>query len=193
MYADFTNRYKVSKTLRFKLIPQGETLRYITERGILAEDERRDAERKNVQALADAYHRRYIDRCLGKHSLEGLEEYISIFDSDIHTEGRQDALDVASAALISQISQTLTGNPEFKKLFKADLYQKILPEIYKDDKEALASLSMFDGFTTYFMGYNNVREFIYNASGDKGTIGNRLVNENLPTFLFNERRLKVIL
>ena len=192
MLEEFTNRYKVSKTLRFKLIPQGETLDHIRKRGIIEEDEKRDTERRKVQALADKYHRSYIDKCLEEFTLEGLEEYIEAFNDKSKSDERQAALEASSAALIKQISSALTSDSGYKSLSRAELYQKILPEMYKNDKEALASLSMFDGFTTYFGGYNKTREYIYNDSGDKGTIGNRLINENLPTFLRNARRMHTI-
>lgn len=192
MYNNFTNLYKVPKTLRFALIPQGETLRNIEENGVLEEDFIRDEERIKVQALADAYHRKYIDECLTGFSLEGIDEYARAFTEQGEAKDGQKSREDAAATLIRQISQALTSNPAFKGLFKAEFFKETLPEMFEGDAEALKSLSMFDGFTTYFTGYNKTREFIYNDSGDKGTIGNRLINENLPTFLVNERRLRQI-
>ena len=35
LFKDFTNLYPVSKTLRFELIPEGETLHYLEKNGVL--------------------------------------------------------------------------------------------------------------------------------------------------------------
>ena len=41
LFKDFTNLYPVSKTLRFELIPEGETLYYLEKNGVLENDEKR--------------------------------------------------------------------------------------------------------------------------------------------------------
>ena len=64
MYRDFTNIYSLSKTLRFGLIPQGDTLRNIEVNGILADDADRAEEKKKVQKLADDYQKAFIERAL---------------------------------------------------------------------------------------------------------------------------------
>ena len=40
-FSDFTNLYQLSKTLRFELIPQGQTLENIEKNGLLQQDEQR--------------------------------------------------------------------------------------------------------------------------------------------------------
>ena len=41
MYSEFINRYPVSKTLRFELIPQRKTLEHLERDGIVSEGEHR--------------------------------------------------------------------------------------------------------------------------------------------------------
>ena len=41
VFDDYTKQYSVSKTLKFELIPQGETLENILKTGVLGEDEHR--------------------------------------------------------------------------------------------------------------------------------------------------------
>ena len=64
LFDQFTNVYSLSKTLRFELIPQGKTLEYIEQQGILSEDEARADNYKIVKALLDEYHKRFISEAL---------------------------------------------------------------------------------------------------------------------------------
>lgn len=59
-FSDFTNLYPLSKTLRFRLIPVGKTLRHFIDSGILEEDQHRAEGYVKVKAIIDDYHRSYI-------------------------------------------------------------------------------------------------------------------------------------
>jgi len=187
MYENFTNMYKLSKTLRFGLKPQGATLRYMEERGVLEEDEARAEAKKQVQSLADRYHKDFIDKTLKPVHLEGVDAFETAYTSKDPDSG--EALRAAATDLINQISAAFHKDKAFGSMFSGKLFSKILPDFYKDDEEALETLSIFDGFTTYFSGYNSNREYIYDASGGSGTIGKRLISDNLPTFIDNNRKL----
>ena len=50
LYDDFTNLYSVSKTLRFELIPQGETKDNIEKEGLIEEDFIRSDNYKKVKS-----------------------------------------------------------------------------------------------------------------------------------------------
>ena len=52
----FTGLYSLSKTLRFELIPQGKTLDYIREHGLLNQDEQRAQDYQQVKKIIDDYH-----------------------------------------------------------------------------------------------------------------------------------------
>ena len=47
--SDFTNKYQISKTLRFKLIPIGKTEEFIKRGQFIENDERRENEYKKNQ------------------------------------------------------------------------------------------------------------------------------------------------
>ena len=55
---NFTNLYPLSKTLRFELIPKGETLHNIEKHGLLTEDINRANDYKEVKRIIDDYHKR---------------------------------------------------------------------------------------------------------------------------------------
>ena len=56
-FSGFTNLYPLSKTLRFRLIPVGETLKHFIGSGILEEDQHRAESYVKVKAIIDDYHR----------------------------------------------------------------------------------------------------------------------------------------
>ena len=57
----FTNKYSISKTLRFRLIPQGKTLEYFNKR-YLASDVERSDEYQIVKEYIDRYHKTFIEK-----------------------------------------------------------------------------------------------------------------------------------
>lgn len=73
IYDGFTNKYPVSKTLRFELIPQRETLEYLEKNGILNNDEQRSEDYKKLKLLLDEYYKAYIEDALSDVELEGLD------------------------------------------------------------------------------------------------------------------------
>nr|MCR5666280.1 hypothetical protein [Eubacterium sp.] len=64
LFQNFTNVYGLSKTLRFELIPQGDTLKNIEKNGILETDEERAEKYEIAKQLIDDYHKKFISRVL---------------------------------------------------------------------------------------------------------------------------------
>lgn len=90
-FSGFTNLYPLSKTLRFRLIPVGETLKHFIGSGILEEDQHRAESYVKVKAIIDDYHRTYIENSLSGFELplestgkfNSLEEYYCIIIFEI--------------------------------------------------------------------------------------------------------------
>lgn len=59
--SDFTNQYRVQKTLRFALIPNPETRKHIEESGLINVDENRAEKYILAKDIIDDYHRHFID------------------------------------------------------------------------------------------------------------------------------------
>ncbi|MBK7097278.1 MAG: hypothetical protein IPH58_01560 [Sphingobacteriales bacterium] len=57
----FTNRYQLSKTLRFELKPVGKTLEHIQAKGLLSEDEKRAESYKKMKKTIDGFHKHFIE------------------------------------------------------------------------------------------------------------------------------------
>lgn len=73
-YEQFIDQYPLSKTLRFRLIPQFETDEHFRDRRYLETDRVRAGEYALVKKMIDRYHKSFIERCLSKVNLQGVEE-----------------------------------------------------------------------------------------------------------------------
>lgn len=191
MIERFTNRYPVSKTLRFKLLPQGKTEENFESRLLLEEDEARAAAYCRVKGMIDRYHKKFIEESLSGFKLEALEEYAELY----YMSGRELAdtakMNSLGAKMRKQISKHLTSQPEYKGLFGKEIITKYLP-LFVEEKE-LADVEMFSNFTTYFIGFHENRKNMYTGEGKSTEIAFRIVDQNLPKFLDNARNGRMAL
>lgn len=67
-YDSFINKYSISKTLRFSLIPIGKTEENFNAQLLLEQDKERAANYKIVKNCIDDYHRYYIEKRLSRTS-----------------------------------------------------------------------------------------------------------------------------
>lgn len=133
MYSQFANKYPISKTLRFELIPQGRTLEYIEKNGILTEDENRVKAYKAVKEIIDDYHRKHIDDTLKTVSLEGIDKFFELYLND---SSNKDELEITAQTLRTQVANFPKSPKEkYNRLFSKDLIEKDLPAWVENDKE----------------------------------------------------------
>lgn len=195
-FSDFTNLYPLSKTLRFRLIPVGETLRHFIDSGILEEDQHRAESYVKVKAIIDDYHRTYIENSLSGFELpvestgkaNSLEEYYLYHNIRNKTEDIQNALSKVRNNLRKQIVTQLTKNEMFKRIDKKELIQTDLIDFVKNDPDAnekIALISEFRNFTVYFKGFHENRKNMYSDEEKSTSIAFRLIHENLPKFIDN--------
>lgn len=188
MIEQFTNRYPISKTLRFKLIPQGKTAENFDKKLLLEEDEQRAKAYSEVKKMIDRYHKKYIEDSLQVFELALLDEYAALY----YKHGRELAdtaeMNAISAKMRKQISKQLTSQPEYKGLFGKELITQYLPRFVGDDE--LETVEMFSSFTTYFTGFHENRKNMYSGEGKSTEIAFRIVDQNLPKFLDNVKNGK---
>lgn len=185
IFSDFTKQYALSKTLRFELRPQGDTLKHIKEKGLLKKDEQRAADYKVVKKLIDAYHKAYIEHALSHAQLsdEGLQTF---YDAYVHPERDMALLNRAAERLRKEIAAALKYNPlKDEKALIETVVPAFLREHGQEDEAKL--VESFKGFTTYFKGFNENRKNIYTDKEQSTAIGFRLVNDNLPKYIDNLR------
>lgn len=181
LFNNFTKQYQLSKTLRFELIPQGKTEKFIKEKGLVQKDETRAEDYKVAKKLIDEYHKDFIERALSDKKLSGLNDYLKEFTKP---ERDNKALSLLSESLREEIAELLKGNPttDEKKL----IGEKVPQFLKQRERDAEAEKVLkFKWFTTYFGGFNDNRKNIYSEKEQSTAIAYRIVHENLPKFISN--------
>ncbi len=181
---ELTGLYSLSKTLRFELKPIGKTLEHIQQKGLIAQDEQRAEEYKQMKDIIDEYHKKVISQCLGslQLDLEDLQQYVDLVEASSRDEKR---LDKVKTKLREQISKAFKNNAAYQDLFKKELFNKRLPEHVKGNQEQENLVAHFSNFTTYFSGFHENRRNMYTPEAKSTSVAYRIVHENLPVFLDN--------
>lgn len=201
--------YQRAITLRNSLIPIGKTEEHFKATDFLEKDKERANAYVEVKTLIDDFHKRFIDDSLHNISLnwkplaKALETYQEETrkakskkkDKDIKENTTQDnvakkALENEQQKMRKEVVTQFTKNNHYELLFKKDLFEKLLPELIKNDDSGIISekqsaLSKFKNFTTYFTGFHENRKNLYSADNHTTAISNRLVHENFPKFCSN--------
>ena len=191
MLEQFVNKYPITKTLRFSLIPVGKTEENIVSKKLLEEDRIRSEEYPKVKKLIDRYHREFIEKSLSGFVTDGVKEYAELYYKKDKSEEEKAKMTALEESMRKSIAKRLTGQSNYNSLFGKDIIRTILPE-YLTDEEEKASVRMFSDFTTYFVGFFQNRENLYSAEAKSTAIGFRCVNENLPKFLDNAKSFERI-
>lgn len=187
-YENFINRYSLSKTLRFSLVPVGQTLKNFEEKKLLEVDMERDVNYQNIKKYIDKFHKDCIEKILANYvDLKGLQEYAELYFSPEKDkeglEGYEDAMRKQIAALF--VGSDVLANPK-------ELIENILPK-FLTDKDEIETVESFKGFSTYFTGFYDNRKNIYTSEAKANSIAFRCINENLPNFLDNIKSFQKIL
>lgn len=181
----FTNKYQLSKTLRFALIPQGNTSENIEKHGLLKEDFERAEKYKLVKEIIDDYHKFFIDKALQDFRLDKIEAFSNLYFKLNKTDREKEELTSLQADLRKQVASRFTSHKSFPNLFKKELIRDTLTEWNHLDGEQQNLLADFRDFTTYFTGFHENRKNMYSDESKATAIGFRLIHENLPKFLSN--------
>ena len=199
-YSDFTRLYSLSKTLRFGLIPVGDTLKNVIESDILKEDEQRAEDYVKVKNLIDEYHKAFIEDVLTDFHFpeEGdnsLKEYYALFQAKDKDEKAEKNFEKAQEKLRKLVVSAFTKDERFKSIDKKELIQQLIPEFLREKgapEEDIALVQKFNDFITYFTGFHQNRKNIYSKEAKATSIAHRIVHENLPKFLSNMETFEII-
>lgn len=180
-YESLTHQYAISKTLRNELIPIGKTLENIKTSELLSKDEERGENYKKVKLLLDNYHKNFINSTLKDYKISTLDDAAkAYFERDKINEKDLDEKFGKARKEIAELFKKANS----AELGKNEWIEKILPDMLTD-KEDLEAVESFRGFTTYFTGYNTIRQNLYSEDKKSSSIAYRLIDENLPRFLDN--------
>lgn len=186
----FTNRYALSKTLQFSLIPEGKTEENFNNKLLLQEDEQRAENYSKLKKYIDRYHKEFIETTLSEVVLERLDDYSNLyFKQNKDDKDKKDMEDMESN-LRKSICKSFTNDERYKGLFGKNLIQELLLPYLTDEEKEIAS--QFNKFTTYFRNFNENRKNIYTAQEKSTAVAYRCINDNLPKFLDNAKSFMVV-
>ena len=203
-FADFTNLFPVSKTLRFELIPQGKTLENINKSDIIDEDEHRDNSFSKAKKIIDEYHKCFIERVLcnlklpfeDNGELNSITELYSLYRSKSTTDktSKKNYKDTQTQ-LRRIIEKAFESDPAYSSMDNKKLISNYTIDFINSagganlcgmtKDEALNIIKEFDNFTTYFRGYNKNRKNMYSGDAKSTAIAFRIINDNFPKFVDN--------
>ena len=192
MKEQFTNRYSLSKTLRFSLIPVGATEENFERKQLLLQDEHRAESYKKVKGYMDRYHKVFIERILSGLVLDGVAEYAPLYAKRDKTDAEKKQMDALETKMRKQIADAFKNDPERKRLSDKSFIREILPAFLTLEEEK-ADVAEFYEFSTYFRGFFENRENMYSAEAQTTAISHRCVNDNLPRFLDNANSFRSVL
>lgn len=194
MIEQFVNRYPLSKTLRFGLIPQGNTEENFKIMQILEKDEALARNYGKAKEIIDRYHKFFINSCLADFHLTDLEKYALLYYEPNKTEEEVTAMDETAKTMRQAISGLFCKENKaiYDRLSKKDLIENFAMYVIETDEERTV-LESFRKCTVYFTGFNQNRLNMYTGEGKSTEIAHRLINQNLPKFLDNARVAKTIL
>jgi CRISPR-associated protein Cpf1 len=193
---NFINKYSLSKTLRFELIPQGKTLEYIEKKNLITQDQERGRSYQNMKKIIDGFHQDFIELAMSQVKLTKLQEFVDLYcqtsEAKKQDEKFADKFKKVQEALRKEIVQGFNSGEAkeiFAKISKKELITELLEAWMREkggyldnDYEALKD---FKSFTTYFTGFNENRKNMYSDKDQSTAIAYRLINENLPKFVDN--------
>ncbi len=214
-FSQFTHRYALSKTLRFELVPQGETKRSL--KAVFEEDKRVEENYLKAKVRFDELHRIFVAEALTSDRVNGIDlnKFANAYSSLIATAKKDQTKEQKSLCAkekkvllrgIVGLFDTM-GNEWKTKYEGMDVVgrtgkQKKIKFLSKGHEmltdEAVLNIliaqfpdetevfSAFFGFFTYFGRFNETRENFYKSDGTSTAVATRVV-ENLEKFLRNKR------
>lgn len=191
MKEQFINRYPLSKTLRFSLIPVGETENNFNKNLLLEKDKQRAENYEKVKGYIDRFHKEYIESVLSKARIEKVDEYANLYWKSNKDDSDIKAMESLENDMRKQISKQLTSTEIYKRLFEKELICEDLPA-FLTDKDERETVECFRSFTTYFKGFNTNRKNMYSSDEKSTAIAYLCINDNLPRFLDNVKSFQKV-
>ncbi len=213
VFGQFTNQYSLSKTLRFELRPVGKTLEsmkahlgYDESLQTFLKDQAIESAYRTLKPVFDALHERFIGQSLETEVAKALDfsDYFTTYKDKGELKDIEKELRSALAKAYEETGKKWkeeAGKNEKGKDILAEKGFKILTErgileYLKKNADQFSgiqpvekiheALAAFQGFFTYFGGFNTNRENYYETGKEAATaVATRIIHENLPKFCDN--------
>ena len=197
--SSFTNQYQLSKSLRFELIPIGNTLENINNKGFLKKDNDRASSYQMMKKTIDGFHKYFIELAMQGVVLTHLDTYLEHYNASAEekkTDTFEASFKLVKEKLRKEIVKGFTAG-EAKQIFavldKKELIQYELEKwMEAEQPENVYFDEEFKKFTTYFSGFHQNRKNMYSDKEQSTAIAYRLIHENLPKFIDNSKTFTVL-
>jgi len=203
IWNEMTNKYSLSKTLRFELKPIGKTEEFIEKNGLIIEDEQRNRDFLYGKELLNEYYSYLIEKRLGeiKIDLGILKDYYEKYKNFSKLKQKGKVVD-SKELKKSEIELIDIQNHLRKALHKVFFFDKNLSD-KRDEKDIIAAVKyhvenglvkeksdrlnnfITNRCTTYFTGFFNNRDNVFTSDEIPASVFYRTINENLPFFIKN--------
>ncbi len=188
-FKGFTNLQPVTKTVKFRLEPVGNTMKNIEANNVLKNAEIRAEKRQALKEYIDQFHKDYIEKKLSNSNLL----YEKVFTEEeltqlliAYEDKDQEEVEKIYSQFGKNLYQYMIDSKEYKDMDKKEFINDILPKVFKDDAEALEIFEFFKKSTTEIKDLNKLRKNLYSKEENKhGTILKRTIWDNLNTYLSN--------
>ncbi|MFA6679734.1 MAG: type V CRISPR-associated protein Cas12a/Cpf1 [Candidatus Methanomethylophilaceae archaeon] len=195
LYADFTNLYSVSKTLRFELRPKGNTMVNLSKTKFFEQDEERSKSYVIMKKIIDDYHKQFIDDCLSKMSVNWQPLADAIESSKKNKDDKSKInLKNEQKKMREEIEILFQSDNRFEDLFSEKLISKLIaPEVIsRNNLDEIKALKDFNKFSGYFLGLHENRKNMYSEDEKHTAIAYRIVNENFAKHIENCHKFLII-
>lgn len=190
-FRGFTNKYSISKTLRFELIPQGKTINKIESKGLLQKDEELAASYRKMKETINGFHKDFIELAMSKVKMTLLEDFKKLYDESRERKKEEGFIKDFKKIKDALRKEIVCGFTEgeakeiFSKIDKRELFTELLePWLTKTNRQSHFD-DNFKTFTSYFGGFHENRMNMYSDKDQSTAIAYRLIHENLPKFIDN--------
>lgn len=205
----FNEHFQKTLTLRNELVPVGKTLENIISSNVLINDEKRSEDYKKAKEIIDSYHRNFIEKSLSSVNVDWNDLYLYLSKKEPEDydqkqkflEELENILLEKRKIIVKQFEQydlgsytdsksKKTKDLKFENLFKAELFDYLLPNFLKNDEDKKV-IGSFNKFTSYFTGFYENRKNLYKSDPLPTAVAYRIVNENFPKFISNKNIFRV--
>lgn len=185
---NLTNLYPISKTLRFRLIPQGNTETNIKK--YLENDEVRNEDTKVIKEIITRYDRKFIQDALSGYKIEFLDKFYNSFSrNDENSKFEMDSYTSLMRKMIVDEFQkfAVSKGTKLKDMLNGEVISLIKEEsdTYCSNEKEKEILEKFVKFKTYLKDFCENRSNIYSLNPISSAFAYRAINENLYIFAKN--------
>lgn len=187
-FNEFVNMKKITKTLKFKLVPQGKTLEFMQNE--IKNDQERAEAYPIVKELIDEVYRDIINTSFAYENIKKCEKdnkigELKFTDLAEALAGKNDKnIEKSSKKIRNQLNKIINQDDRMKKIKGGEFVDHILnSKKYSLTEKEKNALLKFEEFTVYFTGFHENRANVFDTEDKSTSIYNRIVNENFSLFI----------